>query len=31
MIRLAEVATAFLPDLEAQYGARLLPGVNAGL
>ena len=26
MIRLAEVAAAFLPDLEAQYGDRLLPG-----
>ena len=26
MIRLAEVADAFLPDLEAQYGDRLLPG-----
>jgi hypothetical protein len=26
MIRLAEVADAFLPELEAQYGDRLLPG-----
>jgi hypothetical protein len=26
MIRLAEVAAAFLPQLEAQYSERLLPG-----
>ena len=25
MIRLAEVAAAFLPQLEASYGDRLLP------
>jgi hypothetical protein len=31
MIRLAEVAAAFLPDLEAQYGARLLPGQRNAL
>ena len=31
MIRLAEVADAFLPDLEAQYGDRLLPGQRNAL
>jgi len=31
MIRLAEVAEAFLPDLEAHYGDRLLPGHRAAL
>ena len=31
MIRLAEVADAFLPDLEAQYGERLLPGHRSAL
>ena len=31
MIRLSEVADAFLPDLEAQYGNRLLPGQRNAL
>ena len=31
MIRLAEVAAAFLPDLQAQYGNRLLPGQRNAL
>jgi hypothetical protein len=31
VIRLAEVAAAFLPDLEAQYGDRLLPGQRNAL
>ena len=31
MIRLAEVAATFLPDLEAQYGDRLLPGQRSAL
>ena len=31
MIRLAEVADAFLPDLEARYGDRLLPGQRNAL
>jgi hypothetical protein len=31
MIRLAEVAEAFLPELEAHYGDRLLPGHRCAL
>ena len=31
MIRLAEVVAAFLPDLEAHYGERLLPGQRNAL
>ncbi|MES9902698.1 MAG: transposase, partial [Sedimenticola sp.] len=31
MIRLAELITAFLPDLEARYGNRLLPGHRKAL
>jgi hypothetical protein len=31
VIRLAEVADAFVPDLEAQYGDRLLPGQRNAL
>jgi hypothetical protein len=31
MTRLAEVVAAFLPDLEAQYGDRLLPGHRSAL
>ena len=31
MIRLAEIVTAFLPDLEAQYSDRLLPGHRSAL
>ena len=31
MIRLAEVVEAFVPELEAQYGDRLLPGQRNAL
>ncbi len=31
MIRLAEVAAAFVPQLEAQYTERLLPGHHHAL